>query len=770
MAQLNPLFLDTGSIRQTTSSLNAVIDYGYFPLSQSGLYFTTLLPDPYLFASQSVRVSNAVNTTSSSLYSFTLPARSEKYFYTSDAIIGVSSSVTTTGVRIGLRSSVPSSSAFNVRSPSTLTAFTFACVGSEDNTIFVLPAGHAAINTVYPTHIKGLLANASPTSPHTHTFLVQPETNNVVSATTGSIFFNQYAGGYINELDTSFNASGSITTLFNNDQLEGACTAVTQSDGKVILGVTIGANNVIARLNTDGTLDGTFSNPTLIFTSQTPYVRCVDIQSDGKVIVGGYWQTIDAVNQWGIARLNTDGTLDNTFDVGTGISGSPNIQGTGIHDVKVLSDGKIMIAGGFTTFSGSAVNDIIRLNSNGTIDTSFNSGTGFNANAYKMAFQSDDKIIVGGFFNNYSGSARNGIVRLNTDGTLDTTFNTGTGPGLKVYDVKVLPDEKILAVGPFTSYSGSTSGRIVRINPDGSKDNTFNPGGIGFESGSTAFPSGMVSTISLLPNNQILVGGNYTRYNGVLTFNFTRLTYDGKLDGLVGSGSGVVLTTSNAYGINVILPLSNNQAYIGGYDMSSFNGITSSILGSPIDGDFIRVNPISYGQSFQSPLYLLSGSLRPISGSDTVTSSFLPPTSSLWLSQSLATNVANTSNTVYANVFTLTGLTTNQRYLANLYIIGQSAAAATGFRMRVITGSEYMGTLWTPTSTTAPAIQNSANANNITSTTAGTWPTLNTKYLVYGEYTFVKGATDPQVQILSETNGTAVTAFSGSVIFYRPIS
>ena len=102
-------------------------------------------------------------------------------------------------------------------------------------------------------------------------------------------------------------------------------------------------------------------------------------------------------------------------------------------------------------------------------------------------------------------------------------------------------------------------------------------------------------------------------------------------------------------------------------------------------------------------------------------------------------------------------------------MIGTSAAAATGFRMRVITGSEYRGTLYTPTSTTAPAIQNSAGANNITSITAGTWPTVNTKYLVYGDYTFVKGVTDPQVQILSETNGTAVTAFSGSVIYYRAL-
>jgi hypothetical protein len=103
-------------------------------------------------------------------------------------------------------------------------------------------------------------------------------------------------------------------------------------------------------------------------------------------------------------------------------------------------------------------------------------------------------------------------------------------------------------------------------------------------------------------------------------------------------------------------------------------------------------------------------------------------------------------------------------------MIGSSALATTGFRMQVALGSEYRGTLWTPTSTTAPAIANSADSNNITSNIATNWPLANGKYLIHGEYTFVKGATDPQVNIVSEIASSAVTAFSGSVIFYRPIS
>jgi hypothetical protein len=203
---------------------------------------------------------------------------------------------------------------------------------------------------------------------------------------------------------------------------------------------------------------------------------------------------------------------------------------------------------------------------------------------------------------------------------------------------------------------------------------------------------------------------------------------------------------------------------------SETNNIVTARSGSASYNKFVGFSSSLQINEKSIPLYFSTGSLKLISGSDTISSSYLPSTSSLWLSQSLAANVANTSATVYATVFDLAGLITNQRYVANFYIIGQSAAAATGFRMRVVTGSAYRGALYTPTSTTAPAIQNSADGADITSITAGTWPTVNVKYLVFGEYTFVKGANNPQVQILSETAGTAVTAFSGSVIFYRPIN
>lgn len=375
MPEQSPLFLDTGSIEKVSG--NRIIDLIHFPVTASiSSSYTTTLPDPYLFATMFSDITNSLSATSTSLFEFVVPSRLENYFYPHNSIVGVSTSAANTGVRIGLQKQNVADGIANIKVSSTLTAHTIACIGSQIGTTFALPASMVATTTIYPAFVKGLYNNSTTSSNVKNVILLQPETNNTVTARDASVSYNKFVG--------------------------------------------------------------------------------------------------------------------------------------------------------------------------------------------------------------YSSSA------------------------------------------------------------------------------------------------------------------------------------------------NLI--------------------IKKSI-----------------------PLHLSTGSLKLISGSDTISASYLPPTSSLWLSQSLATNVANTSNTVYATVFSLTGLEDNIRYLANFYIIGQSAAAATGFRMRVQNGSGYRGTLYIPTSTTAPAIRNSEDGTNITSIVAATWPTANTKYLVFGEYTFIKTAgTTPEIQILSENNGTAVTAFSGSVIFYIP--
>lgn len=169
-----------------------------------------------------------------------------------------------------------------------------------------------------------------------------------------------------------------------------------------------------------------------------------------------------------------------------------------------------------------------------------------------------------------------------------------------------------------------------------------------------------------------------------------------------------------------------------------------------------------------SPLRLDIGTMQEITGIDIITGSVLPSTSSLWLSQSLATQVSTTSATVYSNVFVVTNLTNGAPYLVNFYIIGRSAATTTGVQVRAVSGSNFNGSIYVPSSATAIAIQNSAGGTDITNL-ALNFPAVNADRLIWGEYTFIANSTSHSIELRSETAGTAVSANTGSVIFFRRI-
>jgi uncharacterized delta-60 repeat protein len=280
----------------------------------------------------------------------------------------------------------------------------------------------------------------------------------------------------------------------------------SQPDGKILVGGNFRLFNGtitverIARLNADGTLDNTFNTGTGFDAS----VYSVDVQPDGKILVGGFFSSFNGTITARIARLNADGALDNTFNTGTGFSSTVN-------SFDVQPDGKILVGGGFTSFNGtSTVNRIARLNADGTLDNTFTTGTGFNSAVNSVDVQPDGKILVGGGFSSFNGTSTvNRIARLNADGTLDNTFTTGTGFNTTVNSVDVQPDGKILVGGDFTSFNGtSTVNQIARLNADGTLDNTFTTG--------TGFNSA-VNSVDVQPDGKILVGGGFSSFNGTST-------------------------------------------------------------------------------------------------------------------------------------------------------------------------------------------------------------------------------------------------------------
>jgi uncharacterized delta-60 repeat protein len=187
------------------------------------------------------------------------------------------------------------------------------------------------------------------------------------------------------------------------------------------------------------------------------FVLTTVVQPDGKILAGGGFTMYNSVsNSSRIARLNSDGSIDPSFTIGTGFNNY-------VYTIALQSDGKIVVGGSFTSFNGTGVNRIARLNTDGSLDLTFFPGTGFNSDVATTVVQPDGKIIVGGAFTSFNGAGINRIARLNTDGSLDAAFNPGTGFNANVRSINIQSDGKIIAAGEFTSYNGIIRTRIARI-------------------------------------------------------------------------------------------------------------------------------------------------------------------------------------------------------------------------------------------------------------------------------------------------------------------
>ncbi|PTN33783.1 delta-60 repeat domain-containing protein [Desulfonatronum sp. SC1] len=300
-----------------------------------------------------------------------------------------------------------------------------------------------------------------------------------------------------------------------------------QSDGKILVGgdfTTIAGTgrNRIARLHADGSLDTAF-NPG---TGATATVQSIAVQSDGKVLVGGDFTSYNGTSRNRIARLNTDGSLDPSFNPGSGVE-PPD---SAVYALAIQSDGKVVIGGLFTTVGGITRNNIARLNIDGSLDPTFNPGTGTDALIWDLTVQSDGKVLVGGNFTTYNGTSRNRIVRLHADGSLDPTFNPGSGvEGTSVYSLGLQADGKVLIGGTFSAYNGTPRQSIARLTSSGSLDTSF-----------TAGSSGTVYELKIQPDGATLVGGIFTQLVGQDRSNMGRLLPDGSIDPDFDPGVGVV--------------------------------------------------------------------------------------------------------------------------------------------------------------------------------------------------------------------------------------
>jgi uncharacterized delta-60 repeat protein len=338
------------------------------------------------------------------------------------------------------------------------------------------------------------------------------------------------------------------------------------------------AQNLITRLNSDGTRDTSFT----VSTGFVYIVLAFAVQSDGKIVVGGYFTSYNGTAQNYITRLNSDGTRDTSFTVGTGFDFL-------VDAFAIQPDGKILVGGYFTGYNGTTQNYITRLNSDGTRDTSFVIGTGFNDIVYKFAVQSDGKILVGGYFTSYNGTAQNYITRLNSDGTRDTSFTVGTGFDYVVGAFAIQPDGKILVGGYFTSYNGTGQNYITRLNSDGTRDTSFTVG--------TGF-NYVVDAFAIQPDGKILVGGYFTGYNGTSQNCITRLNSDGTRDTSFTVGTGFDDE------VLAIAVQSDGKIVVGGW-FTSYNGNAQNRI-TRLNSDGTRDTSFTVGTGFDSTVYAIA--------------------------------------------------------------------------------------------------------------------------------------------------------------------
>ena len=417
-------------------------------------------------------------------------------------------------------------------------------------------------------------------------------------------------------------------------------SVVQQSDGKLIVGglftdtYTNLGRNYLLRLNTDGTIDSAFC-ANAVENKFNSFINSICLQPDGKILIGGAFTNYGGVaGRSYLIRLNADSTLDTTFSANISFSAS-------VSTVFVRSDGKILVSGSFTNYGGVTGRSwLVSLNSDGTVDTT----TGFNTNAidnsltiypYVIKEQSDGKIILAGDITNYKTTNRSFIVRLNSNGTLDSSFCTAAVDGglfnNSVYAVSLQSDGKILVGGFFTNYKTTNRNYLIRLNSDGSLDTAFCTAAV-----DGGLFNSLINDITVQSTGHIILTGLFTNYQGFSAYDrVVRLNSNGTVD--ASYSTAITIGTGNAYSTSSKLCLQSDQKVVvyGGFNnwggVSGFSKLTRVLTDGTLDTAFC-INA-SEGNKLNGTIYaiykqpdgkiLIGGSFYYHSLADSVKSNFI---------------------------------------------------------------------------------------------------------------------------------------------------
>ncbi|MGH7946606.1 MAG: delta-60 repeat domain-containing protein, partial [Opitutaceae bacterium] len=424
-----------------------------------------------------------------------------------------------------------------------------------------------------------------------------------------------------------FNADGTLDTAFSPNPNGQVSTIVVQSDNKIVIGGAFtgmappGATELtprsrIARINADGTIDTAYD------PGANDNVLTAALQSDGKLLIGGPFVTLQpggaesetpVTLRLHVARLNTDGTVDSSFDLG--IDDAP---GNRVDSLRVLPDGRVFIGGSFNSLHPSgtptriARRNFARLAANGTVDTSFEPSAGGSTGAVVNGFaiQPDGKVIAAGDFSDLGGAKSTNIARylpegnadagfsstlttdgpvnavairpngapvptqlagftwLNANGTLRPAFNATTRLSGEINAVATDAGGRVLLGGSFANLDETTAGNLVRFNANGTLDTSFNPA-----------PNGTVTGIAILPDNRLVIVGAFTTVNGIVRNRIARMDPDGTVD--------TTFDPNVNNRVNALVVQGDGPIVIGG----AFTSLTPNLTETAVTRNFIaRIN------------------------------------------------------------------------------------------------------------------------------------------------------------------------------------
>lgn len=316
-------------------------------------------------------------------------------------------------------------------------------------------------------------------------------------------------------VDTTFNTGSGANGIVEH--------VLEQPDGRILICgnfTTFNGQNksYIARLNNDGSVDSSFTG------TASYWVRHMALQSDGRIVIGGYFTSVGGQTRNRIARLNSNGSVDLSFNPGSGCTNSiaPGIDGNNDPFVmwcEVLPSGRILAVGNFRNYDGVSGVGIVGINPDGSRDTSFNVGGGLDSWGRVIKPLANGQIMVGGWFQNYNGRSANRAVRINNDGSADTSFNAFYGDKTAVYAIVQQSNGQFITSGHSLNEQGLFGTDIVRLNSDGSVDRTW--------PGST---NDKTESLLMLPSGHVVVSGYFSVVNGQPRRGLARFNPDGSLD------------------------------------------------------------------------------------------------------------------------------------------------------------------------------------------------------------------------------------------------